>query len=112
MLLVGALFGLLGEQTAAAASAVPVVVSVQVTTMSADCMEMMGADKSAPAKKPCTGLTLDCIFAMACAVPLMPEPAVPFAQALSPTSPLFWTKTAVLAGTDLVPEPHPPSTFG
>lgn len=112
MLLVGAMFGLLGQQTAAAAAAVPVAAAAPASAMSADCMEMMGMHKPQPAKKPCNGLTLDCIFAMGCAVPLMREPHAPIAQTAVPTPQLFWTTTTVLAGTDLAPEPHPPSILG
>jgi len=112
MLVMGAMFGLLGQQTAAAAATMPVMASAPIAAMSADCMEMMGAHKPAPAKKPCEGLTLDCIFAMGCAVPLMREPTAPLTQASVLTPQLFWTTTTVLAGTDLAPEPHPPSILG
>jgi hypothetical protein len=110
LLLFGAMFGLLGQQTAAAA-AVPVMASVPAT-MTADCMEMMGAHRSEPAKKPCNGLTLDCIFAMGCAVPLMREPVAPAVQVQVPAPRLFWTTTTVLSGTDLPPEQRPPSILG
>lgn len=112
MLVIGAMFGLLGQQTAAAASSVPVTVSAPVAAMSADCMEMMGVHQPQPAKKPCNGLTLDCIFATGCVVPLMREPATPASQMAIVVPQLYWTTTRVLAGTDLVPEPHPPSILG
>ena len=112
MLLMGAMFGLLGQQTAAAAATVPMAATTHASTMSADCMEMMGAHKPKPAKKPREGLTLDCIFAMGCAVPLMREPLAPIAQVPALTPQLFWATTTVLAGTDLAPEPHPPSILG
>lgn len=112
MFLVGAMFGLLGQQTAAAAATVPMAAITHASTMSAECMEMIGAHKPEPAKKPCDGLTLDCIFAMGCAVPLMREPLAPVAQMAAPTPQRFWTTTTVLAGTDLAPEPHPPSIHG
>ncbi|MDF2381786.1 hypothetical protein JMG10_09945 [Nostoc ellipsosporum NOK] len=111
MLVFGAMFGLLGQQTAAAAAPVPIA-AAPASTMSADCMEMMGGHQPQPAKKPCNGLTLDCIFAMGCAVPLMREPLAPVAQTVVPAPQLFWTTTTVLAGTDLAPEPHPPSLLG
>lgn len=109
LLLIGAMFGLLGQQTAAAASAVPVTTSSMSSTMSADCMEMMGAHKPDPAKKPCNGLTLDCIFATGCAVPLMRDPVDATARAPILAPPLFWTRTAVLIGSDRAPEIHPPT---
>lgn len=112
LMLFGAMFGLLGQQTAAAAAPVLVGATAATSTMSADCMETMGAHKPEPGKMPCEGLTLDCIFAMGCAVPLMREPLAPVVQAPTLIPQLFWSTTAVLAGTDLTPEPHPPSILG
>lgn len=109
LLLIGAMFGLLGEQTAAAASA-PVVAAAPA--MSADCMEMMGEHPAKPDKQPCEGLTLDCIFAMGCAVPLMRDLAAPVAQAQVVVPQRFWITTTVLSGTDLIPEQHPPTVLG
>lgn len=111
LLLMGAMFGLLGEQTAAAATTMPVT-AASAATMGADCMEMMGEPQPQPARKPCNGLTLDCIFAMGCAVPLMREPLAPVGEAPALRPQPFWITTTILAGTDLAPEPHPPSLLG
>ena len=84
-----------------------------VSQMSADCMEMMEQEQSAPAQKPCKGLTLDCIAAMGCVVPIvLKEPAGPvFAPELD-SAPAFWSVTAVLIGSDHPPEQHPPTILG
>lgn len=108
LLLMEAMFGLLGQQTAAAA-AVPATASVPTAAMSADCMEMMAEHPPKPAKKPCEGLTLDCIFATGCAVPLMRDLATPLAPAAAAAPELFWPSTAELSGTDRAPETHPPT---
>lgn len=109
LLLLGALFGLLGQQTAAAAASIPVAAAASAAAMSADCMEMMGQPPAKPKKKPCTGLTLDCISAMGCALPLTRDPLPPLFRAPMVTAQIFWPTSAVLVGHDLVPEPHPPS---
>lgn len=110
LLLMGAMFGLLGEQTAAAAASAPVAAAAPA--MSADCMEMMGEHPAKPDKQPCQGLTLDCIFAMGCAVPLMRDPVAPLARATIVVPQLFWPSTAELSGTDRTPETHPPTHLG
>ena len=70
LLLVGALLGLFGGQMAAARS-VPMAMSApKAMAMDSDCMAMMAKQQPAPEKKPCKGLTLDCIAAMGCVVPL------------------------------------------
>ena len=114
-LLLGALFGLFGQQSALAAGASwPTVVSSAATDHSSmktasDCMEMMYMD-DAPMKKPCTGLTLDCIAAMGCVVPVTLTNDVPIvAQCLvhreSPPESVFLH----LAGRTVPPEPEPPT---
>jgi hypothetical protein len=108
MLLVGAIFGLLGQQTAAAAASMPAI-RLSSVNMSADCMEMMGAHKPDPAKKPCNGMTLDCILAMGCAVPLMRETLAPIPRVQVPARQYFWGTTAKLVGSDRPPEIHPPT---
>jgi hypothetical protein len=70
LLLIGALLGLLAQEAAfASAPAMPMQdTAIAAPTMSAECAEMMGIDKSQD-KEPCQGLTLDCIAKMGCAVP-------------------------------------------
>jgi hypothetical protein len=109
MLLLGAMLGLFGQQAAYAVGAHPVTVS----QMSSDCMEMMQKEQPQPAHKPCKGLTLDCIAAMGCIVPIvLKDPAVPAAARQLVSAPTFWASTSVLIGTDLPPEQHPPTILG
>lgn len=76
-------------------------------------MAMMTKQQPAPKEKPCKGLTLDCITAMGCAVPLMAAdltgslvtPRIYEKQA-------FWPATDVLAGQNFAPEPDPPTNLG
>ena len=79
--------------------------------MSDDCMEMMA--REAPQKRqqtPCKGLTLDCIAAMGCSVPMiLGEPfAIDPSSGLSTA--LLWGVPAVpLSGRSIPPDPDPPS---
>src|SRR3546814_2619291 len=73
-LLLGALIGLFGQ--AVAYASVPSAVSAPMAMsgmtdsgMSEDCMKMM-AQQQQPAQKPCKGMTLACIAAMGCVVPM------------------------------------------
>ena len=73
-LLLGALIGLLGQEAAFAsgppAVSAPVAMSsMAASSMSEDCMKMM-AQQQQPAQKPCKGMTLACIAAMGCVVPM------------------------------------------
>ena len=112
MLLVGALIGLFGAESAFAlgprAAATPAVVS----GMDADCMEMM---RKAPplAPSPCKGMTLECIAAMGCVVPvLVQDETAVVAAPRAAMRQVFWTTIPVLAGSDPPPEQHPPSILG
>ncbi len=116
-LLLGALIGLLGQE-AAFASAPPAmppqmtVAGMADSGMSEDCMKMMEQQQQ-PAQKPCKGMTLACIAAMGCVVPMAvrndaPALAVPAANAAI----AFWTNTTVLHGSELTPEPEPPTLLG
>lgn len=113
LLLVGALLGLFGAQLAYA-HAVPIAESAPgATAMDADCMAMMAKQQSAPKGTPCKGLTLDCIGAMGCVVPIMlgnalPTPASPWYQDKTG----FWTTVSVLHGHEYAPEPEPPTLLG
>lgn len=116
-LLFGALIGLLGQE-AAFASAPPVVsVSMAMTGtadfgMSEDCMKMM-AQQQQPAQKPCKGMTLACIAAMGCVIPMAVRNDAPTlaVRAADPTL-AFWSTTTVLRGGDVAPEPEPPTLLG
>ena len=116
-LLLGALIGLLGQEAAFASA--PPAMPAQMTMfgmadsgMSEDCMKMM-AQQQQPAQKPCKGMTLACIAAMGCVVPMAVRNdsltlAVPAASATL----AFWTTTTVLRGSELTPEPEPPTLLG
>lgn len=75
-------------------------------------MEMMGEHPAQPEKKPCNGRTLDCIFAMGCAVPLTREGPTPAAGALVTQPLLFWSSATELSGAVTVPPTPPPTTLG
>jgi hypothetical protein len=113
LLLVGALLGLFGAQLAYAHGVPTVVSAPQVTAMDADCMAMMAKQQPTPKGTPCKGLTLDCIGAMGCVVPIVLGNAAP-----SPMSPwfhdqaTFWTTVSVLHGHEYAPEPEPPTLLG
>jgi hypothetical protein len=79
--------------------------------MSEDCMKMMAEQQ--PQQKPCKGMTLACIAAMGCVVPMVvrnDSPALVRREA-GPTL-AFWPTTTVLRGSDLTPEPEPPTLLG
>lgn len=73
-------------------------------------MEMMQKQQPEPAQKPCKGLTLDCIAAMGCVVPLvLEEPSAPLTAPPLVSALVFWLTQPVLAGSELPPEQHPPT---
>lgn len=112
LLLLGALIGLFGQQAAYATSARASVTAAAVSPMDADCMAMMEKQPQ-PTQKPCKGLTLDCIAAMGCVLPVLLRDAdAPLAAPVLFPVPAYWPSTSVLAGSDLVPEQHPPTTLG
>jgi hypothetical protein len=113
LLLLGALIGLLGQETAFASGppAVSATIAMAAMTdsgMSEDCMKMMAQQQ--PAQKPCKGMTLACIAAMGCVIPMAVRNDAPVlaAREAGPTL-AFWTTTTVLRGSDLTPEPEPPT---
>lgn len=114
LLLLGALIGLFGAELAYAHAIAPATVSApRAMTMDADCMAMMAKQQPAPEQKPCKGLTLECIAAMGCVVPLIAadfETGIP-ERILYGTSD-FWPATDKLAGKSLAPDPEPPTTLG
>jgi hypothetical protein len=113
----GALIGLFGQAVAYAsvptATPSPMTMSgMAMSGMSEDCMKMM-AQQQQPEQKPCKGMTLACIAAMGCVVPMAVRNDAP-ALAVRPADPslAFWTTTTVLRGSDLAPEPEPPTLLG
>lgn len=114
LLLLGALFGLFGAELAYAHAVAPASVSAPKTmTMDADCMAMMAKQQPAPEQKPCKGLTLDCIAAMGCVVPLMAtDLGAGLAERIFYGTAGFWPATDKLAGQNLAPDPEPPTTLG
>src|SRR3546814_6507909 len=80
--------------------------------MSEDCMKMM-AQQPQPAQKPCKGMTLACIAAMGCVIPMAVRNDAPglAAREAGPTL-AFWPTSTVLRGSDLTPEPEPPTLLG
>ncbi|HEX7822103.1 MAG TPA: hypothetical protein VF463_15955 [Sphingobium sp.] len=116
-LLLGALIGLLGQEAAFASA--PPAMPAQMTVagmadlgMSEDCMKMM-AQQQQPVQKPCKGMTLACIAAMGCVIPMAVRNDAPVlaAREANPTL-AFWPTTTVLRGSDLTPEPEPPTLLG
>lgn len=113
LLLVGALTGLFAQHAAYAAGSHMVTSPMAASQMGEDCMEMMREQRPDPAKQPCKGLTLDCIAAMGCVVPvILGEPAALRVAPHAHGPPPFPVAVAVLAGKDLPPEQHPPSILG
>ncbi len=111
------MLGLLGQGFAYAsvAPAMPTQMAMSGMVdsgMSEDCMKMM-AQQQQPAQKPCKGMTLACIAAMGCTVPMAVrnDPPALLAPAAN-TALAFWTTTTVLHGSELTPEPEPPTLLG
>jgi hypothetical protein len=114
LLLIGALIGLFGAELAFAHGVSAFATAPAKTmAMDADCMAMMAKQQPAPKEKPCKGLTLDCIAAMGCVVPLM---AANLTGSLAAPRihgrPIFWSATTVLAGKTFAPDPDPPMNLG
>lgn len=112
LLVFGALIGLFGQAAAYAAGPQVSGAPMTMSQMDAECMEMM-QQVPAPAEKPCKGLTLDCIAAMGCVVPIvLRDPGAPaVAPEILPTR-AYWPALAVLIGHDPAPEVHPPNLLG
>ncbi|MEO6092820.1 MAG: hypothetical protein ABIT04_09575 [Novosphingobium sp.] len=116
-LILGALIGLF-SQAVAYASVVPAVSAPMTMSgmsdsrMSENCGKMM-AKPQQPAPKPCQGMTLACIAAMGCVVPMVVHnDATALAARAADPSLAFWPTTTVLLGSDLAPEPEPPTLLG
>lgn len=111
-LLLGALIGLMGQEAAYASIPAAVSAPPAMSGMSADCMQAM-AQEQQPSDKPCKGLTLDCIASMGCIVPMVLRDTAPVLASPVPHQALaFWTTTPILHGSDLPPEPEPPTILG
>jgi len=110
LLLFGALLGLFGQQAAYATGPGAVMMPAAASQMSADCMEMMRQGRQEPGKMPCKGLTLDCIAAMGCTIPLfaVPEPGS-LGGSLHTRQVHFLPAIRQLAGLSTGPEPPPPT---
>ncbi|MCW1431950.1 hypothetical protein [Novosphingobium sp. JCM 18896] len=113
LLLIGALFGLFGAQMAAARSVPTAMAAPKAMAMDADCMAMMAKQKPAPEKQPCKGLTLNCIAAMGCVIPLVTaDLSTDIATARVYGATGFWPTDTVLTGKSFAPDPDPPTTLG
>jgi hypothetical protein len=112
LLLLGALTGLLGQEAAFASGPPAMSAPMAMSGMSEDCMKMM-AQQQQPAQKPCKGMTLACIAAMGCVIPMAVRNDAPVlaAREANPTL-AFWPTTTVLRGSNLTPEPEPPTLLG
>lgn len=112
LLVIGALSGLFGAQMAAAHSVPQAAGAPLAKGMDADCMAMMAKQQPAPSEKPCKDLTLDCIAAMGCVIPLV---AADLAGGVAPArlydAPSFWTTDTILTGKAVAPEPDPPTSL-
>jgi len=106
------MIGLFGQQAAYARSVRSIVTATSASQMDAGCMAMM-EKPSQPAQQPCKGLTLDCIAAMGCVLPIaLREPAASVATPRIFPMEAYWPSTSILAGGDIAPEPEPPTTLG
>jgi len=113
LLLLGAIAGLFGQAAAYAAGPHAPMTSTAVSQMSEDCMEMMQERQPEPDKKPCNGLTLDCIAAMGCTLPFVLREVLPQMAVAAPAAArAFWPLVTVLVGSDRPPEIHPPTLLG
>jgi hypothetical protein len=110
ILLLGALLGLFGQAAAFAigprlGAAPPQVAAAP--SMPMDCAEMPQEDVEKPI--PCKGLTLECIAAMGCVLPVMLGETGPLDMANDEGAPLQRSSTTpVLTGRSIAPEPYPP----
>jgi hypothetical protein len=113
LILLGAMIGLFGLEGAYAAGPRMAPVPVAASGMDADCMAMMEKQQPQPAQAPCKGMTLDCIAAMGCIVPLLAVPQSGAGAAMQQAPALvYWTVTPTLTGNELPPEQHPPTILG
>lgn len=112
LLLLGALYGLLGLQAAYAMgpAASPTMMAANHSTSAGNDCADMAAQKQGKTNAPCKGLTLDCVAQMGCVVSMTIAGVPPVLDHAPLRSELdFWPAVAVLTGGTILPEPHPPS---
>jgi hypothetical protein len=108
-LILGALLGLFGQGLALAHVASPPAAH-PMQMSSDDCMQMMAQAEHEKKQAPCKGLTLDCIAAMGCTVPLtLAEPLIlPAALPVAALAPPMAASQPLTARV-IAPELEPPS---
>ena len=108
LLLLGAMIGLFGQEMAFASS-VRITKTSTHRAMMPGCTMPMAEQKQ---DKPCKGLTLECIAAMGCSIPLAhaDEPAVIEPVSIVRIAPVA-TATKRLTGLRVLPEPEPPHSL-
>jgi hypothetical protein len=112
LLLVGALLGILAQEAAFASSMPLPEMAVATSSMSDECAEMMGIEKSQD-KKPCQGLTLDCIAKMGCALsPITMSATTKLTDDYHVRGVAEPLPVRRLAGRSYGPEPDPPALLG
>ncbi|WP_072384148.1 hypothetical protein [Novosphingobium sp. NDB2Meth1] len=113
LLLIGAILGLLGQESAFAQMTLKPVQS-ETTQMDPDCAKAMGITvQPSSDDQPCQGMTPECIAKMGCTVPLalLPGKVVDDVQALTLFQPVV-SPVAALFGRTVPPEPEPPAHIG
>lgn len=125
MLLVGALFGLVGQEAVYAANlSVPALAAsdhtASATTMSADCARMMQAadhQGEEPGDSPCGGKAPCCMAKMGCGVS-SPAPAALIPAVTPAAFSDYWSMLTTprvivpMIGREPTPELHPPAHLG
>ena len=110
VLLIGALFGLVGG-TPAYSSMAPVSTAMTMSG-STDCMAMMAKhQKSEPS--PCRNAAPGCLAAVGCAVSvyIVHNPGTAQGSSVAIT-PVYFSRASVLHGLVGTPEPRPPAILG
>jgi hypothetical protein len=112
LLLLGAIIGIFGQEVAFARGVTSSAPQTATMSMAADCAQTMAQNNDSQ-DIPCTGMTLDCIAKMGCAIPLFfgPMPIVADNHLL-PGVRLEITIMDGIAGQSLAPEPYPPNMLG
>jgi len=109
-LLLGALFGFLGQQAAYAGGPAfaPMMEASHTMPSGIGCPEAQEMPKASH-EAPCKGLTLACIAQMGCVIPMTLQDRLPLVTPPA-TVPLALHAAAVtfLTGRDVPPEPEPP----
>ena len=110
VLLIGALFGLVGG-TPAYSSMAPVGTAMTMSG-SSDCMAMMAKlQKNEPS--PCRNAAPGCLAAVGCAVSVYIVDDAETAKVLSvAVTPVYFSRSSVLHGLAGTPEPRPPAILG